>query len=284
MTAFAFLPRNIEEVESAVSSGGAYLKLKEGDKFRLRILGPSPFLAGFEWWTQANRPCHSLEHPGRPADIRTDRDGKPDRVRAFWAMIVWNFDEERVQIWSITQATIRDRLLELFEDQEDWGAPTEYDITVSRTGSGLDTEYSVVPGKPRDIPADAIQGWRAINVEALLGDENPFADYKAGTPHRIDWVRWRGIRCTLADLIERAGTEAKLGKASEWAFSRLRSTAAPPEADDVIERMIADALAELSASAESTSGEGVEPHPLPQAATESTAAEAEAVDIDDIPF
>jgi len=53
-------------------------------------------------------------------------------------------------VWEITQKTIRDQISTLAGD-EDFGNPNHYDLKVSRTGDGYDTEYKVNALPPSDL-------------------------------------------------------------------------------------------------------------------------------------
>jgi len=85
---------------------------------------------------------------GRPVDIRTENDGK-ENVKHFWAFAVWNYADKMVQVLEVTQKQIQNGIKDLVDD-EAWGDPKQYDIAVTRNGSGFDTEYLTkgIPPKP----------------------------------------------------------------------------------------------------------------------------------------
>jgi hypothetical protein len=168
--------------------GGGYTKLVEGAN-RFRILC-SPIM-GWEYWNTENKPVRVLQQPeGNPADLRWDTDKKtgkkvPSRIKHFWAFVVWNYGSKALEILEITQTTIQGQLTDLVQS-EDWGDPREYDITINRKGSDLDTEYTVLPGKP--VPLNPIVKHdfekKGINLEALFDGGNPFE--AAGGPAQVD--------------------------------------------------------------------------------------------------
>lgn len=91
-----------------------YLKLKDGDKVKLRI---------------ASEPAITVFKEG-------------DKPRYNW--IVWNRELSKPQVYG-AGVSVYGQIADLVEE---WGEPTEFDITIKRTGSGMqDTEYSVVPVK-----------------------------------------------------------------------------------------------------------------------------------------
>lgn len=64
-------------------------------------------------------------------------------------------------------------LQQVFEN-EDYGDPLGYDITITRVGKGMDTEYSLVPSppKPFTLPCED----KHINWNNWLNSEDPLAD------------------------------------------------------------------------------------------------------------
>ena len=57
-----------------------------------------------------------------------------------------------------------------------WGHPQRYDITITRSGTGFDTEYSVVPNPHTDLDPFIEKDWKAakINLDALYSGSDPF--------------------------------------------------------------------------------------------------------------
>ena len=135
-------------------SSGSYLKLRQG-KTKIRILD-NP-IAGWVYWTNQNRPVRVQSQPTElPADIRRDENGKADRVKHFWAMVVWNYASESLCILEVTQSSIQQTILALANS--DWGSPLEYDIEITKTGEKLETKYTVL-----NLPPKACRGqwqWR----------------------------------------------------------------------------------------------------------------------------
>lgn len=160
-----FLPENYE----APKTSGFYMRLQEGEN-RFRILS-APIL-GWEDW-QNKKPIRFTmdSKPASPIDAK-----KP--VKHFWAFVVFNYNEEQIQILQITQATIRKSLEALCKDQ-DWGSPYFYDIKIHKTGEMTDTEYNVnpVPHKPLDPFIIKQFKDRPCNLNALFTNEDPFATH-----------------------------------------------------------------------------------------------------------
>ncbi len=130
----------------------------------------------------------STDYPASiPANIKRDKDGNADKIKFFWAFVVWNFDAYQViedgktksvgdvQILELTQSTIISQVQELINSEE-WGDPRGYSLTVSKKGDGLQTEYSVVPSPAQETPADILKAYedKAIKLELLFEGGNPF--------------------------------------------------------------------------------------------------------------
>lgn len=116
---------------------GLYLKLKDGDKVKLRI---------------ASEPACSTY----------------DGVKLRYAWIVWNRELNKPQVFSFG-ISIYSQVADLIDE---WGEPTEFDVTVKRTGSGqMDTNYSVTPVKTSDdLTADQLKEVEKIDLpQAVKG-------------------------------------------------------------------------------------------------------------------
>lgn len=170
-----FLPTDYE----APKTSGGYMKFKDGEN-RFRIL--SRPIIGWEDWKDKK-------------PIRFRLDAKPDRpvnpkkpIKHFWAFVVWNVLEEKIQILEITQSSIQSEIQALTKD-EDWGNPFEYDIKVKRMGDGLDTKYSVNPVPHSKLSATvktALAEKGAINLEALFEGGDPFSEKPVTVAEKSD--------------------------------------------------------------------------------------------------
>lgn len=158
-----FLPNNERAPE------GNYMKLVEGDNtFRIT----SSAVTGYEYWNKEDKPVRLKKEPtSTPEDIRMD-NGKPSRVKYFWAFTVYNYRAQKQQILELTAVSIQNAIRALVQNKA-WGDPKEYDITIKRVGSGLGTEYSVMPNPKSSFPADLVGG--GVNLEALFSGGDPFA-------------------------------------------------------------------------------------------------------------
>jgi len=166
-----FLPDNYQ----APKNSNNYMKLQDGEN-KIRILS-SP-IVGWEDWIESKpvryrmdqKPCKSHD-PKKP-------------VRHFWTFIVWNYQEERIQILQITQVTIRGNIEALCKD-EDWGDPFTYDMKIIRKGEGVDTEYMVNPLPHKEITAKMKEEFlkNRCNLDALFDNGDPFSpEWETFTP------------------------------------------------------------------------------------------------------
>jgi hypothetical protein len=168
----SFLP---EKYESPKTSN-YYLKLKEGEN-RIRILS-KPIL-GWEDWTDDKKV------------FRFRMENKPEKsinplkpIKHFWAFIVFNYNDEEIQIMNVTQATIRKKIEGLCKDS-DWGEPFHYDIKIVKSGTEKNTEYVVNPTPHKPVDAYIVEMFREkpCYLEALFDNEDPFSSqWKMYTP------------------------------------------------------------------------------------------------------
>jgi stage V sporulation protein SpoVS len=161
-----FLPNDYEVPQKA----GNYMKLVDGEN-RFRIL-TSPIL-GYEWWEQDGE-------TRKPVRVRMNdkitTTPESEKAKHFWAMAVYNYNQEAIQILEITQATIQKAIKALAKDS-DWGSPLGYDLVVTRSGKELNTEYTVNPKPAKELDKTVAEKFKqtSINLNALYDGEDPFA-------------------------------------------------------------------------------------------------------------
>lgn len=157
-----FLPDGYE----MPTNGNGYMKLKDGEN-KFRIL--SKPIIGWEDWKD-NKPIRFTfkNKPEKP--INPDK-----KIKHFWAMIVWNYNEQAIQILQITQSSIQKSIQDLINDA-DWGKPYGYDIKIIRKGEKMETEYSVNPSPHKPISEEIKDAFfdKPIYLEALFDGSDPF--------------------------------------------------------------------------------------------------------------
>lgn len=160
---------NVLEVKNTQKSGtgGNYLNPGSIDKdsqIRITLLG-SESLGGYECWVAKEGKRYSMKFKTEPTreDLkeRADEEGVEltgeEKVKAFYAFWIWNYEEECVQVFQFSQQGLIDPIIANLSDEEISQEPHAYDFKLSTNGlSGLDKRYQVacVPGKRRQEKID----------------------------------------------------------------------------------------------------------------------------------
>jgi len=157
-----------DDFKPTESSKGNYTKLKEWDT-KLRIL-TSP-IKGWEYFNKENKPVRSETEIKDPTDIK-----EKWQVKQFWAMWVYNYDEKKLQVWEITQNSLKKQLRDLTGD-EDFGSPTQYDIKVNRSWKDLETTYMIKALSKNEFKEkDILKDSKQLNLRLLYTGWNPFEE------------------------------------------------------------------------------------------------------------
>ena len=171
-------PKNWMEVTEGSGKGKRVLQ-----RFKCRILGKA--ISGFTAWSADNKPLRVRAEGDVPADfnwrLKDDgpHKGKRELPKTFWAFPVWDYETSEVKVWEVSQAGIRDAIGG-FARNPDWGSPLGYDITVERTGKGLDTKYAVAPSPKTAVPGDAAAAFNDLvaggfDLDRLFDGGDPFS-------------------------------------------------------------------------------------------------------------
>ena len=146
-----------------------YMKLTEGTH-TFRVL--SSAIIGYEYFSKDNKPVRQKEpFDELPTDMKKD-----GRINHFWAFVIWNYEAKKIQIMEITQKTIMGPMNDLIQNPK-WGSPKNYDITITRKGTGMqDTEYSVMPNPSAPVSDEIQEAYKKskIRLEALYDGDDPF--------------------------------------------------------------------------------------------------------------
>lgn len=145
-----------------------YMKFVEGEN-TFRVL--SSAVIGYEYFNTDNKPIRSkIAFDTIPSDIKKD-----GTIKHFWAFIVYNYDSKRIQILELTQKVIM-KTMQSYIKNPKWGNPREYDFIVTRTGSGLDTEYAIAVNPKAPVEQSILDRFSKMKVdlEALFVNEDPF--------------------------------------------------------------------------------------------------------------
>ena len=167
-----------------------YMRWQDGAN-KFRIINAKESIAGYEAWDKrGDKPVVKRwtldgETEGTSnmliADsfaIEGDPNGKTERARIFWSLVVWNYQTENIEVLNITQYSIRKELTALSKN-EDWGVIDTFNITVNREKTGnknTDVEYTVNPSPHTGISKEIIEAYKEkqVNLQALFTNDDPF--------------------------------------------------------------------------------------------------------------
>ncbi len=170
-----FLPKGYETPESERN----YMEFAEGMN-TFRIL--SPAIVGYEWFEDAGDggrvPRRVRTEEEIPTEVRNAANDR-DRAKHFWALMVYNYHTQSIQVLKLKQKTIQ-RAIEAYTKNPKWGNPMGYDLTVEKVKTGSrerDVKYTVIPEPPTPLDAGIAELAKHIPVrlEALYDGEDPFA-------------------------------------------------------------------------------------------------------------
>jgi len=169
----SFLPKDYELPDSP----SRYMRLEEG-KNKFRIV--SSAITGWEWWVDTD------EGGRKPMRVKTRNDVPKtvDKVKHFWAFVVWDYGDKTFKVMEVTQKTIMGSINALVSD-EAWGNPQEYDLVITRSGKDLDTVYTVMPNPKSEFKEDTAE-LANIRLEALYDGDNPFMDENVDSKEVFD--------------------------------------------------------------------------------------------------
>lgn len=129
---------SIYEQHKPAQGKGDYLRLKDGDRVKVRFAS-------------------------QPAVVTYDGE----RLRYRW--VVFNWIEHKAQVYE-AGAQVFGQLADLYPE---WGEPTEFDVTISRTGSGqFDTSYTVTPSPKSQPLTEKEQGLVNTALENFPGKKS----------------------------------------------------------------------------------------------------------------
>ena len=138
-----------------------FVKLQDG-KNRFRFL--SDIVVGWELWKNKA----PIRHEGavckfKPEDADLNQNGKPN-INYFWAVVVYNYQDKKVQVYEITQKTIMSPLYDL-EQNSDWGDLRNYDIEINKKKEGDKTTYNVLGIPPKPASADILEAYSKSELD-----------------------------------------------------------------------------------------------------------------------
>ena len=177
----AFLTaEKLQTVKDNTGADKRYLnvgKLKDGEPTRIRFIGEG--ITGYEAWTEQKKPVRWETLPETLPEIIRPDDNGDRRAKFFIAGTVWDYDAEMFRVIQITQKSLLDGIFKYSSD-EDYGDLTNYDVLITRTGSGLDTKYDFLPKPPSsfaDKAPEAVKQFKTLdwNLNLLFEGKHPWS-------------------------------------------------------------------------------------------------------------
>lgn len=188
-----FLSQNASATVNA-TSGGSYFapsKLQDGGSARFALLTDQPLEFHEAWGTApdgSSKPFRFSYDPTHEDVIAemgnyTPREGRGGPgtadVKLCVAVPIWNYEAGTVQVMQISQKSIL-RELDALSQEADYENLLEWDLTLSKKGSGLTTEYRLRPAPRKKGSQEMIDAaWKeaqdaGFDIERLLTGGNPF--------------------------------------------------------------------------------------------------------------
>jgi hypothetical protein len=163
-----------------------FMKLEYG-KNRFRFIGDP--ISGYVFYgrlvrddgTETVKPYRRREAEGEFSveeminlKVRMTKEGEMERQKYFVMGLVWNYQQEKLQVLEITQKSIL-KSLKSYVDSEEYGHPAGYDLTMEKKGEGLNTEYVVLPSPPKALDEKIFEEAGAIScdLEKIFEGEYP---------------------------------------------------------------------------------------------------------------
>ncbi|MDD3302237.1 MAG: hypothetical protein PHN31_01680 [Candidatus Gracilibacteria bacterium] len=186
---------SIEELEIA-SGGSSYLKLKDGDKVKMRFL-QGPFMA----YVSQEFDDVKKEYIGDKIryDFNDPEAKKDQHAKLTLTYLIYNYVEKKVQLWEISQSTIQKNLKALNEMKPDLSA---FDIQVTRENN---KSYQIISGN--DKPFDLKEVIAEVMEKGLMDRINKSDEHEEAAPGFDD------EEAAIAEQIEAKKPVAKMTKA-----------------------------------------------------------------------
>jgi len=105
-------------------------------------------------------------------------DEKDKKAKHFWAMTVWNYNTNAIEILELVQAKMQKSIRDTSKEPE-WGNPVNrYDFVITKSGRDMSTEYSMTAIPPSTTTPEITKAYKEkpINLNALFSGGNPFEE------------------------------------------------------------------------------------------------------------
>lgn len=131
------------------NSGGLFMRVNSGEPVTLRVLTLDPLVSVDKWGGTK------------------------------YAFVVWNWNENKAQIWSTTPGNLK-KLVAIHRD-EDFDPLNKLDVKVSATGEMLEKRYEIVPlPKVKEMTREMVEEAQAIKLEDKIENGVRLSAYSEG--------------------------------------------------------------------------------------------------------
>lgn len=173
MSTDAFIPEGYE----APASGGGFTKLEDGSN-AMRILS-NPFMTWLSW-TDGKASMVAYNPKAKPAK----GTGTKDSVKHAWGLIVWNYKTKQIEVLELDKQDVINGLI-AYSQNPKWGHPKKYDIVINKTGTGMDTSYTLTVEPHSEVTQDIVDAFIANPVDLsqlLVEGGNPYINNGGAAP------------------------------------------------------------------------------------------------------
>ena len=112
------------------------------------------------------------------SEAQKNIDEKDKKAKHFWAMTVWNYNTNAIEILELVQAKMQKSIRDTSKEPE-WGNPVNrYDFVITKSGRDMSTEYSMTAIPPSTTAPEITKAYKEkpINLNALFSGGNPFEE------------------------------------------------------------------------------------------------------------
>lgn len=195
-----YLPVSSTEDFEIPSKADQFLSLKEEAEYQVRIM--SPIIEGFVIFTEKD--SEGKTKPIRKKILRdsnneqkilkesyftneelkelnaktmTKKNGEKvfEDPKYFWCFLVFNQKNQKFQVLEITQKSLIAGILGYLKKQS-WADPMKYDFIITKKGSGLNSEYSIMGEIPTELPDEVLFEHSELqyNLDNIFNEKYPF--------------------------------------------------------------------------------------------------------------
>jgi hypothetical protein len=144
------MPNVYETYQPPASEGGTWLKLEDGESAKIRLTS-EPYLV---------------------TKVFKDRESGEEKINTRYVWVVYN---RLTKVGQILEAGVLVyKQVANYATDEDWGDPSEYDMTIKREGTGTDTRYYLTPSPKRiDLTVEERNAVMAVDLKNAYKDTTP---------------------------------------------------------------------------------------------------------------